>query len=451
MTKKILVGLLTVGVVVSGVAVMSAFEAHVINVTAHIENALSVDPQEIDFGVVFPQEYVEKQFTVKLSDSFCEQDRAHDVYYKIVQKPKPLPNDEFLYKDVVGNAVLNPWYTFINPTPADGSDYSILGGVLTITAAPYDDLFGLPDSPPGHNYTAPRMLTGVTGDFTIETKVTAIPTQDYQGAGLLVYGSDGNLIRLELVNFGWFDRNIYMESQENYVKVAKRWTGGEAPNIPTEVYLRITRTADQFNGYYSTDGTTWTEVPYAEGENPIVNESIGDRPQAGVAVTANGNTTGMFSAEFEYFKGGVYKDLCRFLSKLPKEEEDGDEGVLSYYVDGDLDYCRNPGPHIAFGHLEKTSDEEDGWTVDLKVPPVEGYVGQDWPESCADYTVPHDSLTYGCDLWIEVTELSYWQCSDGIDNDQDQLIDEHDPGCHSDGNASNPASYVPNDDNETDD
>jgi LPXTG-motif cell wall-anchored protein len=40
------------------------------------------------------------------------------------------------------------------------------------------------------------------------------------------------------------------------------------------------------------------------------------------------------------------------------------------------------------------------------------------------------------------------QCSDGIDNDGDGLVDAADPGCHSDGNANNAASYVPSDDSE---
>jgi hypothetical protein len=40
------------------------------------------------------------------------------------------------------------------------------------------------------------------------------------------------------------------------------------------------------------------------------------------------------------------------------------------------------------------------------------------------------------------------ECSDGIDNDGDNLIDETDPGCHTDGNANNPSSYNPNDDSE---
>ena len=40
------------------------------------------------------------------------------------------------------------------------------------------------------------------------------------------------------------------------------------------------------------------------------------------------------------------------------------------------------------------------------------------------------------------------QCEDGLDNDGDGDIDVADSRCHSDGNASNPASYVPSDDSE---
>lgn len=42
------------------------------------------------------------------------------------------------------------------------------------------------------------------------------------------------------------------------------------------------------------------------------------------------------------------------------------------------------------------------------------------------------------------------QCSDGADNDADSLIDIADPGCHTDGNASNDFTYNPNDDSEAD-
>jgi hypothetical protein len=43
------------------------------------------------------------------------------------------------------------------------------------------------------------------------------------------------------------------------------------------------------------------------------------------------------------------------------------------------------------------------------------------------------------------------QCSDGVDNDTDVKIDAADPGCHSDGNASNAATYVASDNDESDD
>jgi hypothetical protein len=42
------------------------------------------------------------------------------------------------------------------------------------------------------------------------------------------------------------------------------------------------------------------------------------------------------------------------------------------------------------------------------------------------------------------------ECSDKVDNDKDGKIDSSDPGCHSDGNPDNPASYNPSDDSEAD-
>lgn len=41
------------------------------------------------------------------------------------------------------------------------------------------------------------------------------------------------------------------------------------------------------------------------------------------------------------------------------------------------------------------------------------------------------------------------QCSDGADNDADGVVDSADPGCHTDGNAANPTSYNPADNDET--
>ena len=92
--KKSERALVAVVAVAGGVAAMSAYESHVINVTAHIENALLVMPVtgELKFGTVFPQEYLEKPLWITTSDSFCETDqtRVSAIDYKIVQKPKPI-------------------------------------------------------------------------------------------------------------------------------------------------------------------------------------------------------------------------------------------------------------------------------------------------------------------------------------------------------------------------
>ena len=86
--KKILAigGALAVAALVA--PAFMAFEAHVVNVTATIENALSVPLESIDFGTVFPQEHLEKTLRVGLSDSFIAEDRVDDVEYFIRQKPK---------------------------------------------------------------------------------------------------------------------------------------------------------------------------------------------------------------------------------------------------------------------------------------------------------------------------------------------------------------------------
>jgi len=91
MKKKIVLGFLASVIIVSGVVAMSAFEAHVINVTARIENALSVTPEHIMFGTVFPQEEINKNVKITLSESFMLEERVDDVKYTIKQKPKPRP------------------------------------------------------------------------------------------------------------------------------------------------------------------------------------------------------------------------------------------------------------------------------------------------------------------------------------------------------------------------
>ena len=68
MRKPILI-LAALLLVVSGVAAVSAYEAHIVNVTAHVENALDVPITPIGFGVTFPQEVRIATRTIELSGS----------------------------------------------------------------------------------------------------------------------------------------------------------------------------------------------------------------------------------------------------------------------------------------------------------------------------------------------------------------------------------------------
>ena len=131
MNKKITLSLAALIAVIAGITGMAAFEAHVINVTAKIENALSVTPNEIAFGTVFPQEYTKKNLTISLSDSFKEESRVDDVNYVIKQKPKVRPNAQnpegdpyaTIYPDGYSDGIVAHEYCLNNrPAKADDPD-----------------------------------------------------------------------------------------------------------------------------------------------------------------------------------------------------------------------------------------------------------------------------------------------------------------------------------------
>jgi hypothetical protein len=71
--KKVILIFAAMVLVASGVAAVSAYEAHVINVKAHVENALAVNTTEVNFGTVFPQEWIVVHREIDLSTSAIEE------------------------------------------------------------------------------------------------------------------------------------------------------------------------------------------------------------------------------------------------------------------------------------------------------------------------------------------------------------------------------------------
>lgn len=139
MKKKLILGLLVLGVGLVMVPMFAAFEAHVINVSATIENALYVHPESRQFGTVFPEQYKQQGIFITFSDSFSatNQQRVTKVDYVIKQKPQcadPQGNLVQVTEDAGGNFVCPPGSTmrpnlcpWISKTPAnlDGNDHGV--------------------------------------------------------------------------------------------------------------------------------------------------------------------------------------------------------------------------------------------------------------------------------------------------------------------------------------
>ena len=156
--KKVLLVLTAVVLVASGVAAVSAYEAHIINVRAHVENAMSVRATEIDFGTVFPEEWMTANFTLGTSESFCadNQTRVCKIWYSIWVEWKPIPGTPNYYH-WLGDAlyvgidaqILKPQaaggnLTAVGPTPPPGPP-----GALWVMDAPRP--LNKFNTPPGYN------------------------------------------------------------------------------------------------------------------------------------------------------------------------------------------------------------------------------------------------------------------------------------------------------------
>jgi len=120
MKKKLLLSLAAVVAISVGVVGMGAFEAHIINVTAQIENALyvPVEAKGLSFGTVFPEEVQYQNMDIQLSQSFMTEPRVDDVEYMLRQKPKcgvPVPNTDPMQYSSFPQVMDGPNGTFVCP------------------------------------------------------------------------------------------------------------------------------------------------------------------------------------------------------------------------------------------------------------------------------------------------------------------------------------------------
>jgi hypothetical protein len=71
--KKVILIISALVMVLSGVAAVSAYEAHTVNITAKVENAITMGLTDYDFGTVFPEEWLYTHGSVGLSQSAIDE------------------------------------------------------------------------------------------------------------------------------------------------------------------------------------------------------------------------------------------------------------------------------------------------------------------------------------------------------------------------------------------
>lgn len=142
----------------------------------------------------------------------------------------------------------------------------------------------------GDNMTAPRYVKAIKGNFRIDTTVRAKPSENYQGAGLLVFSDKTNYIRLERA-FGGTDgggSGIRLDIRKNdeYSSIT---TPDDIPYDGAEVELRFVKSGNKITAYWRADeNAEWRQV--GEAELPT-----GDTVLAGLIVC---NTASEFEAKF---------------------------------------------------------------------------------------------------------------------------------------------------------
>lgn len=194
---------------------------------------------------------------------------------------------ETYFNDEFNTTTLNSAWTFTDPDGGSTYDLSTHPGWLRITTT----------SPPGRDLyanvqNAPHILqSGISGDFTLETKIMAATVDNDEGGGLLVWNDFHNHLRFERLS-----RTIGQPVEQQIVLAVEGggWTKVTLSSDLNPTYLRLVKSGQLFSGYYSSDGTTWYHV------GDVTFSASGP---LGVGLDAiQMYHSGNFFADFDYFK-----------------------------------------------------------------------------------------------------------------------------------------------------
>jgi PKD repeat protein/regulation of enolase protein 1 (concanavalin A-like superfamily) len=192
------------------------------------------------------------------------------------------PSDEF-----DGTSLdLCRWSQIVRHQP---TGYTVGGGTLTMPAAHGDFFADAPNDNPNI-----VLQPAPSGPWTMTTRLTFNPNENYEQAGLLVYGDDANYVKADYVYAN--GRGLEFLREANNVAAGF----GGFVNIstqPTTVDMRITSDGTTLRAYYRFAGGAWT--PYGE---PATLASV-PNPKVGIyANDGNQTVTSRENAVFDFFR-----------------------------------------------------------------------------------------------------------------------------------------------------
>ncbi len=190
-------------------------------------------------------------------------------------------------------------------------------------------------------YAAPRLMQPTANsDFELEVKFETAVSQQYQLQGIVVEQDNQNFIRFDFYSDG-----------TNINAFAATFTNGIHQNTSKSViangqnlFLRVTRSGNNWSASYSADGGSWTS--YASFNNFVLDVSA-----TGVFAGNAGNNAPPHTAVIDYF----------FNTATPIVPEDGSE-KLTINVVGNGQVTADPdGAHACGETVTLTAINDPGW------------------------------------------------------------------------------------------
>ncbi|OHD56042.1 MAG: hypothetical protein A2Y33_11355 [Spirochaetes bacterium GWF1_51_8] len=176
---------------------------------------------------------------------------------------------------------------------SDGFSLPVLDGVWQSVSDVGDAQFSLSAKPGNLSIIAEgdvfaRTILSFGGDFTVETQLGVKPSDDLQGAGLILWVKPGlNLILIRGMKDG---KNVIDFAGVSENELTEHFAVDYSKSY---VYLRIVRQGDSFTAWYSEDGAEWIRIG-------TIQTALTPNLKAGVF--AMNGSSGSIQADFNYFR-----------------------------------------------------------------------------------------------------------------------------------------------------